>query len=803
MSYISTIRRGDNVLVWERNEEEGRDLKTYPAPFYLYVDDPDGEYTSMYGDTLERHDFDNSRDFRFAKNQFRDRGYATFESDIPPELKVLSQEYYGVEPPKLHITFHDIEVDYNPELGFSSPENPYAPINSVALLHHWKKEYVILAVPPENRTDLLPDPASDEFMKKLNDVSELPEGYEIKVTLCLNEKELLIRYLVEIEDSDLLCGWNSDFFDMPYIGRRLEKIGKKNFDMLSFPEGDSPKWRPVKLAWQPNQEVFALDLSGRINSDYLSLFRKYEYAMRPSYKLQAIADEILPHLPKLEYEGSLHNLYRNDFEYFVRYNLRDTEILGGLEDRLGYVDLANLMFHLSTGVYKHVTGTLKLAELATINYCHHEMDGLIVNDNNTPDEDEQIQGALVLHPKKGMHEWIGSIDINSLYPSAIRSINISPERLMGQFEDEVEASNHIAKNSAVLLTFEFDDTTQVPEKVRGKRMILGADQWREQFEELKWSVSGFGTAFDQNKPGIIPTILAEWYDMRKVYQKQKAEAHGVDSQRESYYDRLQYVFKIKLNSFYGALTNKHFRFYDLRMGESTTGTGRMILRHQCAKANEVLTGDYNLDGECVIYGDTDSTYFETKAKTKEKAIAIADGVAEIVNDSFQEFMQNTFLCQPEYDSIIRAGREIVSDRGIFVDKKRYILHLVDLDGYPVEKMKIMGLDTKKTTLPIGVRNTLNGFIEDLLKGKEWDELAREIVDFKEHLRALPSFDIGLPKGIKGIEKYTQELKAFGQGVRLPGHVAASILYNICREKFNDKESIPITSGMKIKVFCVR
>jgi len=154
-----------------------------------------------------------------------------------------------------------------------------------------------------------------------------------------------------------------------------------------------------------------MDLSGRISADYMVLFKKYEAAGRPSYKLESIADEILPELPKLHYEGSLADLYRNNFVHFVRYNLRDTEVLGGFEKRLGYVDLANQMYHMSTGVYKHVTGTLKLAELATINYCHHTLGGLIVNDIDSNGVDSKIDGAYVLDPKIGMHEYVGSIDV--------------------------------------------------------------------------------------------------------------------------------------------------------------------------------------------------------------------------------------------------------------------------------------------------------------------------------------------------------------------------------------------------------
>jgi DNA polymerase elongation subunit (family B) len=830
MSYIDAVRIKDDVLVWERTEK-GRELKRYRAPYYFYTRDPAGKYTSMYGDKLSRLDFKNAREFQQAREQLESNGIELFESDIPMELKILSELYYNVPAPALNVSFLDIEVDYSKDIGFASVSNPYAPINSVAIVHMWKREYVVLAVPPNlapltpNNEDWQPGPAPESFIQQMHEIAELPPNMELKVTFCANETELLLELLEEIEDSDVICGWNSNLFDHPYIGKRLYNIGKKHFRRLSFPEAPDPKFKEVEVM---GNAAIALDTFGRIAADYMILFRKYEMAERPSYKLESIADDILrdpitkePTLPKLEYEGSLATLYRQNFPWFVRYNIRDTEILQGLEERLGYVELANQMMHLSTGTWKYITGTLKLAEYAVVNYCHHKLGGLVVNDFHKSENSGSIQGAFVLVPQVGMHEFIGSIDINSLYPSSIRSINISPETLMGQFVDKVKACEEIAKGSLAMLTCVFDDTTQVPSKFRNKTVTSTAEEWRNAFIELKWAVSGYGTVFSQEKQGIIPMILEDWYATRKQYQKLKAEAKAAgDKVKEMYYDKLQYTYKIKLNSFYGALTNEFFRFYDLRMGESTTGTGRMILLHQCAAACEALDGEYRLPQQIehhgddqssgnvgytsewsVVYGDTDSSYFVTHAPDARTAILVADKVGEVVNDSFQPFMQQTFLCNPGYDDIIKCGREIVSDRGIFVDKKRYILHIIDNEGDAVDKMKVMGLDTKKTTMPKEVSIVLNKFVERLLKGEPWESIAEDIVEYKDSIKTTTDImSIGLPKGIKKVEHYTQEYKIHKEGARLPGHVAAAIFYNQCLDEYNDKESMRIMSGMKIKVF---
>lgn len=799
MSYISAIRRRDEVIVWERNEN-GREVKTFPAPYYFYTKDPDGSFTSLYGDSLVRHDFSSSVEMSQARGECEGSRIEMFESDIPVELKILSEHYYNVPAPNLLVTFIDIEVDYKREIGFSSVNNPYAPINSVALHHAWLDEHVLLIVPPpgyEGTTN------PDQFLKELETIEPFMPGHTVRVEFCENETELLFHLLVEIEESDVLSGWNSDFFDIPYIGKRLQQVlGDKYFRMLSFPEAPAPRWRTVEKF---NVEQTLLDPEGRISVDYLELFKKYEVSDRESFKLEVVSEDVLPEMRKLDYEGSLAELYTNDFTHFVRYNLRDTEILRGFEDRLGYVQLANEMYHISTGVMKHVTGTIKLAELATINYCHYNRD-VKVPDLNVDENRDSIQGAYVLLPTVGMHEWIGSMDINSLYPSAIRSVNISPETIIGQFQQTVRAQEEIAKQSFTSLTLMYDT---------GEEEEHTADEWNAILRENNWSISGYGTVFSQEKQGIVPAILEDWYARRKDFQK-KAKTSD-DPQEAAYFDRIQYVYKIKLNSFYGALTNAYFRFYDLRMGESTTGTGRAILRHMCAQVCAELDGEYTLpnreetregklhfgytEDKSVVYGDTDSTYFLTHAQNEEEAVIIADTVAERVNSTFQMFMQHNFLCTPEFDDIIKAGREIVSSRGLFVDKKRYVLHIVDNEGAKVDKLKVMGLDTKKTTLPAPVSKKLNSFVERLLKGEEWDSIATDIVEYKEELRTTNDIlRLGLPKGIKGIEEYQDKLKIYGDGQRLPGHVAAAIFYNKCLDQFEDKDNPEISSGMKIKVF---
>lgn len=787
MSYISAVHVNDEIIVWERGGiGQKREQFSYPAPYYFYVPNKKGTEVSMYGDKLRKITYNTNRELRAALEECKEKGIRTFESDIPPVIKLLSEKYYNAPVSALHVTFLDIEVDYDPKIGFASTSNPYAPINSIAMYHKYNDTYVVLCVPPDER-----EIDKKELVETMNSIAEFETSSKLEIEMFDDEYSMLKRFVLEIQDSDVLSGWNSNIFDLPYLGKRLELMGKRYFRQLSFPGVPLPRnngWREIEIMGNMNT---TLDLTGRIPADYMVLLRKYEGVERPSYKLESVAEDILKNrkMKKLEYEGSLADLYRKDFPYFLRYNIRDTEILKAFEETLKYVELANQMCHLSTGLFEHVTGTLKLAEFATINYCHHILGGLIVNDTHPPEHDQSIQGAYVLEPKVGLHEWIGSIDINSLYPSCIRSINISPETLIGQFTNKTEAVKAIADNNDINLVVEYNNET-TEEKT--------ASEWRKTLTENKWAVSGYGTIFSQEKRGIIPTILEDWYATRKKYQKLKSEAKTKED--SEYYDRLQYVYKIKLNSFYGALSNRFFRFYDLRMGESTTGTGRMILSHQCAKVNQLLVGEYDPTGEAIIYGDTDSSYFKTFATNKEEAIQVADAVAERTNKSFKKFMRDTFLCTPGFDDIIKTGREIVSDRGIFVEKKRYVLHVADKEGKAKDELKVMGLELKKTILPKHVGKRLEKFIEEFLKGESWDTIAQQIVEYKDELTQTDDIMlIGLPKGVKGVDEYTTNYNGDGD-TRLPGHVAAAIFYNKCLKEFKDKKSPVIVSGMKIRVF---
>jgi DNA polymerase elongation subunit (family B) len=820
----------EEVLVWERDSSQPelqRTLKRYDAPYYFYVPDVDGDFTSIFhGEKLSRLVFDSKQAFDAGLAQYATR--RKHESDLGPAEKVLMANYYNLDAPRVHYTLLDIEVDYDRDLGFSSPENPYAPINAITFFHQWNKKYVTLAVPPKSWKGKDWDALLDKT---------LPSD----VTLFETEKELLKAILIEIDNSDVLSGWNSDFFDMPYLVKRVEMVlGKEATKHWCFKGTPAPRFEEVERF---NEKRTTVRLYGRSHLDYLQLFKKFAFGGRSSYALKNIADEELPDLPKLEYTGGLDDLYNDDFNFFLRYNIRDTEILDGLDEKFKYLELANEITHANTVTLDGAMGSVRLIDTGIVNYCHNELK-LIVPDRNNK-VGPKIEGALVLNPKVGLHEWIGSVDINSLYPSTMRSLNISPEKIIGQFTkntnimqiDGEEDWIGISNGDDLLHVLYFEDESYAEHT--GK-------EWQEILKAKKWSISAFGTVFDQgNGQGVIPGLLTSWYAERKQLQKlklhwnneadkfePKSEGYVHAKKMEEYYDKKQMVKKLLLNSLYGAVINEYDRFFDPRMGASTTATGRKITGHMISKIAELLTGEYvetvktselNKDGEwenvyvsasdAIIYSDTDSCYFKTYATDQAESILIADTVGDQVNESFIPFMQEKFFCREEYDVLIKAGREVVADRGIFQAKKKYVLRVVNLDGKDIKpgsgkSLKVMGGEIKKSDTPKVIQAFLKDTTMRILDGATYDQIETFVNDQRKKFKTTSDLlSIGIPKAVNKLEfyhdEYTRYEKPGIKKVRLPGHVRASINFNEYLKELNNKNIQPIKSGNKIKIFYLK
>ena len=816
MSYVDAIwdRENDVVKTVERDPKKGRIYQDYPCRYVFYYPEAKGKFRSIFDEPLSKVTAKSWKEFQ--KEQRIHSGYKLYESDINPVFRCLEENYQGRDAPKLNVAFYDIEVDFDPERGYASPDDAFMPITAISVFLQWMDTLVCLAVPPKTL--------------KIEEARELVKEFPNTI-LFETEYEMLDTFLNLIEDADVISGWNSEGYDLPYTVNRVTKVLSKE-DTRRFCLWDQmPKKREYE---KYGKAAVTYDISGRVHLDSLELYRKYTYEERHSYSLDAISEYELGER-KTPYEGTLDQLYNNDFRKFIEYNRQDTALLDKLDRKLKFIDLSNKLAHENTVLLQTTMGAVAVTEQAIINEAHRR--GMIVpSRSRRDDEDTQAAGAYVAYPKKGLHEWIGSMDINSLYPSAIRALNMGPETIIGQLRPDytqAEIASKMAKGSSFAAAWEGKFGTNEYEFVMNQDktreitvdwengsndVLTGAQIYDVIFESSKpWMISANGTIFTYEKEGIIPGLLARWYAERKEMQKKLKESIDAGNDiEEEYWDKRQLVKKINLNSLYGAILNAGCRFFDKRIGQSTTLTGRRIARHMAAKVNEIITGEYDHVGKSIIYGDTDSAYFSayTTLKNeinkgqiywdKDTVIQLYNSIAEEVNGTFPQMMSDNFHCPKSRGEVIRAGREIVASKGLFITKKRYAVLYYDkenkrqdVEGKP-GKIKAMGLDLKRSDTPEFMQNFLSEILNKVLNGVEEQEILDMISKFRTEFKSRPGWEKGSPKRANNITEYQAKEEKAGKA-NMPGHVRAAINWNTLKRMNNDKYSISIVDGMKVIV----
>ena len=810
MSYIDALfdRDKDRIHVMGRRNDE-RYFEEFPANYIFYYDDPRGKFRSIYGNPVSRFSSRNNKEFR--KELRIQSGKQLYESDINPVFRCLEENYKGVDAPKLHTAFFDIEVDFDPQRGYSKPEDPFNPITAISVYLDWLDQLVTLVKPPRHMS-----------IETANEIAlEFPNTF-----VFAEEKDLLDSFLNLIEDADVLSGWNSEGFDIPYTIMRTIRVLSKDDIRRFCLWNQMPKQRTFERFGAEN---LTFDLIGRVHMDYMQLYRKYTYEERHSYSLDAILEyEELG--SKTAFEGTLDQLYNQNFKTFIEYNRQDVNGLASIDKKLKFLDLANTLAHENTVLLPTTMGAVAVTEQAIINEAHER--GMVVPNRKErlTDDDTQAAGAYVAYPKKGIHEYVGSIDINSLYPSAIRALNMGPETIIGQLRPTM-TNNLIRQRMASGQSFAAAweglfgslEYTAVMEQQRGTEITIdwnngeesvhsAAEIWKMIFDSNQpWMISANGTIFTYEVEAVIPGLLKRWYAERKQMQAKLKEATTKDD--EEYWDKRQLVKKINLNSLYGAILNPGCRFFDKRIGQSTTLTGRSIAKHMDAYVNECITGKYDHVGDAIIYGDTDSCYFTAYPMlqkeiqegrmewNKEICVALYDSISEQVNTSFPGYMEQAFHCPRDMGHVIRGGREIVASKGLFITKKRYAVLYYDKEGrrYDVEgksgKIKAMGLDLKRSDTPRVIQDFLSNILHDVLNGAGKDDIVEKIKQFKFDFKERPGWEKGTPKRVNNLTTYGKKEEREGKA-NMPGHVRAALNWNTLRNMHGDNYSMQIVDGMK-------
>jgi len=799
----------------ERRDGE-RIFQDYPVKYTFYYDDPKGKYQSVYGDSVSRVVCKSTKDFR--KEVAINKNKGLFESDVNPIFQCLSENYLNQDAPKLNIAFFDIETDFDPDRGFADPADPFMPITAITVHLQWMDALITFAIPPKTMT----------IEEARESVAEFDNTFIYE-----READMLEAFLDIIEDADVLSGWNSEGYDIPYTVNRVSRVLSKDDTRRFCLWKQLPKKREYER-YGKTAETF--DLMGRIHLDSLELYRKYTYEERHSYRLDAIG-EIEIGENKTVYEGTLDQLYNQDFRKFIEYNRQDTALLDKLDKKLRFIDLSNELAHANTVLPQTTMGAVAVTEQAIINEAHHR--GLVVPNRPKRDDDDDTRaaGAYVAYPKKGVHKWVGSMDLNSLYPSVIRSLNMAPETIAGQLrqdytEDMIQEETGLKKKSFAAAwegrfgSLEYDavmerrkDLAITVDWENGNSEVLsGAEIYDKIFNShAPLMITANGTILTTEFEGVIPGLLKRWYAERKELQAKKKKAQEAGNTVETaFWDKRQLVKKINLNSLYGAILNPGCRFYDKRLGQSTTLTGRQIVKHMSAEVNKVITGEYDHVGDAVIYGDTDSVYFsaypilkdEIEAGkipwTKETVIQLYDQVCEQANTSFQGFMSQAFHCPKSRSDVIAAGREIVAESGLYITKKRYAALVYDEEGSRKDegdspgKVKAMGLDLRRSDTPVYMQEFLMEILLMVLQSADDKTILDRITAFRQEFKQMPGWEKGSPKRANKIGFYRKEEERKGKA-NMPGHVRASINWNTLKRMNSDRYSQDIVDGMKVIV----
>jgi len=861
LSYVDAFYNKDKDIVQVVERIKGKRVyNDYPAWRTFYVKDPRGDHVSIYGDKVRQIKCKRLKDLH--KERKINVGKTFYESDMKPEVRCLSENYNGLDSPKLNTAFFDIETDFDASRGFADPSDPFMPITAITVHLQWLDLLVTLVIPPKSMR-------SGEGLEEAQRICEQFENTQ----LYLSETDMLNDFLDVIEDADVLAGWNSEGYDIPYTVNRITEVLSKSHTRKLCLWGLIPQKRKV-VKYGKEQTTF--DLFGRIHLDYLELYRKYTYHEMHSYSLDTIGEHEVGE-QKVAYDGTLDQLYNNDFYKFVAYNRQDVALLDKIDKKLRFIELANEIAHDNTVNIKTTMGAVAVTEQAIINEAHRR--GMVVPDRKARIKidadaelsDQELQeiemqkaaGAFVAVPKAGLQRWVAGIDINSLYPSVIRAMNMSPETIAGQLrpdftekmigdrisEGRKTGAKTYGSSQAWDETFSSEEFRLVNEKDKASNitLVLEDSPWEDKKttqalsgqeaydliynSELNWTLTANGTIFKQDVQGIIPSLLERWYAERQVMQENKKLAiKDGDAEEIAFWDKRQLVKKINLNSLYGAILNQGCRFYDKRIGQSTTLTGRCITRHMGAKTNEVIAGQYDYKGPAVIYGDTDSIYYSMYPVykqeiddgsiewNKDKVLELYDEVANQVNESFPDFMKTFFNVPRKEGEIILAGRENCATMGIFIKKKRYAMLIYDDDGVRRDidgspgKVKVMGIDIKRSDTPAYIQNFLSDVLLKVLTDGTREDVIDLVKKFKKEFRARPGWEKGSQTRVNNLTSYKNRVnaakkamardvkgggdKAKRDKVHLPGHVSAALNWNMLRELNQDRYAVEIVDGMK-------
>ena len=618
----------------------------------------------------------------------------------------------------------------------------------------------------------------DEF--KTYACGEYTPPPNVKYIKCIHEEQLLTQFINDWADNypDIVTGWNSRFFDIPYLVNRIIRVlGEKYANKLSpwgwFRESE------ITLVGNRKQQVY--DIVGISSIDYLDAYKKFTYVNQESYSLNHIAYAELGE-KKLDYEeaATLHELYKTNFQRYLDYNVHDVILVERLEEKMKLMEMIISLAYMAKCNFNDVFSPVKMWDC--IIYNHLRGQKIVIPPKKHEEKNDAYEGAYVKDPQIGRHKWVCSFDLNSLYPHLIMQYNISPETLLGMHTrgGMVEA----------LLNQEIDT-----DFLREKNVTMTPN----------------GSLYSRKAQGFLPALMEKMYTDRVKYKKMMIEeqkkGRSADSNKLAQYHNMQINLKIALNSAYGALGNQWFRFYDVRNAEAVSVAGQLSIRWAERAVNEYLNKVLETDGrDYVIASDTDSLYvtldslvqkvgLEDKDKTIKFMDSVCDGkIQDVIDKCYSELAEYVNAFQQK----MVMKREVLADVGIWTGKKHYILNVHNSEGVQYEEptLKIMGIEAVKSSTPEHCRNALKKAFKIVVNGTE-DEVIDFIENFKSEFKKLEPEEVSFPRSVKGLAKYKDPVTVYRKST--PLHVKGSLIYNMMLDKNKLTKKYPrIQEGEKIK-----
>lgn len=772
--YTNVERYMNDLLVrgYENGRPFARKVRFKPTLFVRAREN--ATHKSLSGNTpLGATRFDSMSEAKNWINEYKDVHGFDIAGTTNYIAQYIQEEYPGdikFDVNKINIFSFDIEVDISN--GYPNVNTADKPITSIAMKSSKSSTWHLLGMKDFDKTKTITgiDPDNIQFMK-FDD-----------------ERALLQRFIEiwQIEYPEVVTGWNVEYFDVQYIVTRIIRVlGEEKAKKLS-PWGHIRQTSMQKFG----KEQFTYQISGMAVIDYMDAFKKfgYKYGPQESYKLDHIAHVVLGE-KKLDYSeyGNLNALWEQNPQLYLDYNLKDTQLVERMEEESGLLSLVLTVAYGGGVNFNDAFGTVGIWE--TTLYRRLMNDNIVPPLKGGPGERAaDLVGGFVKDPKVGMHPWVVSFDLNSLYPHLMLQYNLSPETYVEDARDYV--------SQEMVLDGSYQNNTE-------------------------YAVCANGACFRKDKPGIIPQIIDEYYGNRKVIKQemlkveQQIEVETDPTQKKALQKQQtqlhnnQMAIKIAMNSLYGATANIYFLYYINDMAEAITTSGQLSIRYAEKSVNEYLNKVLKTNNkDYIIYIDTDSIYVDFGPLIKASF-----GTTDIDRKKGEEFLDK--VCGTKIEEVIENGyielaskmgayrqamvmkREKITDKSVFIAKKRYIMNTLNSEGvhYETPKISVTGLESVRSSTPEVCRDKLKESFKIIMN--EGEEATQDfIANFKSEFFRLPPEDVGRNSGTDNIEKYMSR-GTYKKGC--PMHVRGAILYNSYLKEYglsNRYESV--TSGDKIK-----